>query len=70
MKIAILVWVIGFLPLEIEFDTHTACRELGLSLKRQASDNFKLTPRQIHIPGYARYQGRSTPYFTPCVAMQ
>ncbi len=66
MKTAILVWVVGFSPLTIEFDTHSACHEFELSLKRQVATHFKLKPRQTYTPGYARYQGRSTPYFKPC----
>ncbi len=65
MTTAILVWVIGYMPVPVVFDTHSACRELELSLKRQASANFKLTPIQIQGAGYDRYR-RAVPYFTPC----
>ena len=70
MKTAILIWVVGFSPLTIEFDTHSACRELELSLRRQVATHFKLIPRQTYIPGYAQYQGRSTPDFWPCFKLE
>lgn len=69
MKTAILVWVVGFLPIPVVFDTHTACRELELSLKRQASAQLKLTPTQIQDATYDRYLGRATPYFAGCIPL-
>lgn len=64
----VLVWVIDYMPVPVVFDTHTACRELELSLKRQASANFRPTPTQIQGAGYDRYR-RATPYFAGCTPL-
>ena len=61
MKTAILVWVVGYMPVPIVFATHEACHEVEESFKRLAT---KHTPAEIFNNGH-----QPTVDFTPCVDM-
>ena len=62
MKTAILVFVVGYMPVPIVFATHEACHEVEESFKRLAD---KHTPKQIYINGH-----QPTIDFIPCVDMR
>lgn len=63
MKAGMLVWVVGFFPLGLVFDTYDACYEVEKSFKRIVDAKGSTTPERIFIRGY-----QAVVDYTPCIS--